>query len=471
MQQSPIERLIGPAMLVMGLMTNTLLQAATPPLVQVDQHHTEAGHQFHYLRIKQAKDVAIIVNWPSGWLEGDGPIATPYVGSTLMMNSGAGERDAASLAADFQGLNAQGDIDDKPEAIRGTLVVRPENLEAAAVLGRDVLIDNHLDNRWLDRLKHSLRAEKTAVHEGLGSQSWGVVRRAILGNGRLNDFLTLRPTSLIDDVTADDIKTWYGETFTTDGIRITAAGPSDLDSAIVGEAIDLLLNGLPTGEKRDEALPAYETATIEANGKIILLRKPDAEKTLVSIGGLMPPARGPDHVNDLFAEFVLGDGKQSRLFDAVRTKLRASYVVDADIGGYDRNIRMFYLDGEIEGRWLKDAYGAFRDAYETLRVDGITSDEFERAKEIPVAEYREVAKEPESMASILMGFLVDDDPMKEHLAEIPELIGAVTLDEVNAAIRERLPAFDDMVRVVTTPNEEAVESDCVITSVADVDRC
>lgn len=310
------------------------------------------------------------------------------------------------------------------------------------------------------------------MHQGLASQSWGVIRRAILGNGRLNDFLTLRPTSLIDDVTADDIKIWYAETFTTDDITITAAGPADLEPAIVGEAIDQLLNGLPSGKQRSNArLDDTSSSATKVGGKAILLHKPDTEKTLISIGGRLPPARGPSHAHDLFAEFVLGNGKQSRLFTAVRTKLRASYVVDADVGGYDRNIRTIYLDGEIEGRQVKDAYDAFRDAYETLRVDGMTRDEFQRAKENLVAAYQEVVKEPKSMASILMGFLVDDDPMREHIAEIPELIGTVTLDEVNAAIRKRLPAFDDMVRVVTAPNDNAVENDCVITSDADVDRC
>lgn len=471
MQLSHIRQSIGPSILAVGLMVSIASHAEVPTTVQVDQHRTEAGHEFHYVGIKQADDVAIIVNWPSDWIDGDGPIATPYVGSRLMMSSGAGARDAATLAADFQDLNAQGDIDDRPDAVRGTLVVRPENLAAAAALGRDILIDNHWDDRWLKRIQQNLKARKNETHQTLSSQSWGTVRRAILGDGRLNDALTHRPTSLIDEVTADDIRAWYAETFTTGGITITAAGPIDLDPALVGEAIDQLLDGLPAGDGPSEALPAQETPTAKSGGKTILLHKPDAEKTLISIAGLMPLARGASHAHDLFAEFVLGADMQSRLFDAVRTKLRASYVVEAEIGGYSRQHRIMYLDGEIEGRRIKDAYATFREAYETLRADGITPDEFERAKEILTAHYQEIAKQPETMAWLLLGFLIDDDPMKDSLAEMPELIGVVTLDQVNAAIRDRLPAFDDMVRVVTAPNDDAVEPHCVITSVADVDRC
>lgn len=470
MQSSHIGRPICTVLLAMGLMVSIASHAETPT-VQVEQHRTEAGHEFHYISIKKADDVAIIVDWPSDWLDGKGPVATPYVGSSFMMSSGAGERDAATLAADFQDLNAKGDIDDTPDAIRGTLVVRPEHLMAAATLGRDILVENHWDERWLKRIQQNLKARKNEIHQTLSSESWGTVRRAILGDSRLNDSLTHRPTSLIDDVTADNIKAWYAETFTADDITITAAGPGDLDPAIVGRAIDQLLDGLPSGEQTDDATPDDRSSSTQSSGKMILLHKPDAEKTLISIGGLMPPARGPSHAHDLFAEFVLGTGQQSRLFDSIRTELRASYVVGAEIGGYDRKSRMMYFDGEIEGRQVAEAYATFRDVYETLRIDGITRDEFERAKQILVAHYQEVAKRPLAMAGILMGFLVDDDPMSEHIAEMPEQIGAMKLDEINAAMRDRLPPFDDMVRVVTAPSDDAVEAQCVITSIADVDRC
>ncbi|MGI9486314.1 MAG: insulinase family protein [Geminicoccaceae bacterium] len=324
-----MRRPIGLALLAIGLLVNTTSHAETPA-VQVNPHRTEAGHNFHYVGVKQADDVAIIVNWPSDWVEGDGPIATPYVGAILMMSSGAGERDAATLAADFQDLNAEGDIDDEPEAVRGTLVARPEYLAAAAALGRDILVESHWDERWLQRIQQNLKARKNETHQTLSSESWSTVRRAILGDGRLNDSLTHRPTSLIDDVFLDDIKAWYAQTFTTADTTITAAGPRDLDPAIVGEAIDQLLDGLPSGEGPGESSSTDETITAKTNGKTILLHKPDTEKTLISIGGLMPPARGASHVHDFFAEFVLGAGQQSRLFDAIRTKLRASYVVEAD---------------------------------------------------------------------------------------------------------------------------------------------
>ena len=455
--------------LMLGLAVGSSLRAESATDIQVSQHQTKAGHAFHYLEIEKAKEVAIILSWPSNWIDGDGAIATPYVGSKLMLSSGAGERDAATLAADFQDLNAFGDVDETSEAVIGTLVVRPENLAAAAALGRDVLVENHLDERWQKRVQQNLKATQLSRHKKLSTESWDTIRRAILGDSRLNDSLTVRPASLIDDVTADDIRTWHAETFTTTDITIVAAGP--IEPVSVGDAIDQLLDGLPASPKQDETSAAEDNPPPTPLGKTILLHKPDAQKTLIRVAGLLPPAKERDYAYDLFAEIVLGKTKQSRLFDAVRTKLRASYVVDAGVDNYDRKTRLIFLDAELEGRQIGDVQAAFRDAYEGLRTSGITGDEFARVKDLLVAHFQEIEKEPESMAGLLMGFLLTDDPASERIAEIPEMIEALTLDEINAAIRRRLPAFDDMIRVITASDDQALNTDCVIASVPDVDRC
>ncbi|MBC6445434.1 MAG: insulinase family protein [Alphaproteobacteria bacterium GM202ARS2] len=470
MRSSRFNRLIGPAALVVGFMANMASHAQTPS-VELSEHRTENGHHFHYLGTTSGTDVAIMVHWPSDWVTGSGPIATPYLGSKLMMNSGAGSRDAATLNADFLELNAKGEIDGEPDAMHSMLVVHPLYLDAATELGRDILIDNHLDDRWLERLRHHLREEHNAGHTDLAAQGWDVIRRAILGDGRLNDFLTLTPGSLIDDVTRDDIQAWHADTFTADNLVIVASGPDNLRVDFVGEAIDRMLEGLPVGDdKNDESIDA-DAISVKADGKTILLHRPDAERTVITIGGRLPPARGVDHIYDAFADFVLGSGRRARLLDAIRTKLRATYAADVVIGSYDRQTRMLYLDSEIDQRQVKDAYAAFRDTYETLRLEGITADEFERTREFITAKYQGLLREPESAATLLIDLLVNNDPMKEHITDIAALIETVTLDEINAAIQTRWPAFSDMIRVVITANDNALDSDCVITSVPDVDNC
>lgn len=457
------------AVLLGGIMASAAENDVRPEAGDVVEHRTNTGHRFHYMQIKKAKEVAIIVTWPTDWIERGGAVAVPYIGSRLMLSSGAAERDAAALAADFQDLNAVGDLDASADHIWGKLTAAPENLAEAASLGRDVLVEPHLDDRWRKRIQRRFKADQAETHKQLSSKTWDTVRRFVLDDRPLNDFLTLRPASLIDDVTLADIKTWHAETFTTGGIEITAAGPAGATQ--VADAIDLLLEGLPAGEGDDRAGAAETDTAAGFVGKTILLHQPDAEKTLVGVIGSMPSTRESGQFFDTFASRVLGGGQQSRLFDAIRTRLRASYNLGAGTENYVRDIRLIYLYGEVDDRRLDDVYPAFRDVYETLRIDGIEADEFERSKEAIAANFREAKKKPKVMARLLMDFVLDDDPLIDRAAELPEVIEAFTLDEVNTAIGERLPAFDEMVRIVTTPKDDAIDADCVISSVAEVERC
>jgi len=456
-------------MLVAILALGVATFGASPAAAEVSRHRTEAGHVFHYMTVEKGKEVAIVVSWPSDWIEGDGALATPYVGATLMMNSGAGRRDAATLAADFQDLNAKAAIDANADAVVGSLLVRPEHLRIAVSLGRNVLLNNHFNERWLGRVQQNLIAGQNRVHRTLSGATLDVVRRAVLGDGRLNDTLTLRPPTLINEVGVKDIKAWHGETFTASGMTIAAAGPAAPER--VGEAIDRLLDGLPAGERRGDAGAGEALVLSAATGLTIHLEQPETAKTLFGFAGRMAPARGKDRLYDLFAEAVLGAGQRSRLFDAVRTELRASYVVDADIGSYDRDHRLFFLFGEVDRQLAGEAYGAFRNVYEAFRRDGMTAEEFSRVQAALAADFRESAKRPERMAWSLMWRLLDEDPLSYRLAERSEMVEAMTLDEVNAAIRERLPAFDDMIKVVTGPDGGGIEADCVIASIAEVDDC
>lgn len=439
-------------------------QDAEPVVVSVET--TEAGFDFHYAKIEKADDTAIVVTWPSDWIRRGKPVAVPYVGVDLMLGAGAGERDAATMAADFQDLQAAGDLDATADHVWGSLVVPPQHLMAAASLGRDVLVEPHLDDRWRQRLQRDMKGNQQEVHQRVASQSWDVVRRFILGNGAFNDFLTLRPVSLIDEASLAKIEDWHRATFDRDGMEITAAGPVEPD--VVAEAIDRLLGDLPSGDGKP---PGAAKTQSHFEGKTVLLHKPDAEKSLIAMIGPMPSTREPGYFLDNFATLALSGGQQSRLFDAVRTRLRASYGPAAGVEGYDRDTRYIRFNAEIEDRHLKEAFDAFRDAYEALRVDGITTEEFDRIRDALVSDLEEAEKRPAFMARLLMDFLLDDDPLIDRADELPDVIEDATLDEVNMSLRERLPAFDDMVRIVTTPNDEAIDADCIISSVAEVDRC
>jgi hypothetical protein len=70
-----------------------------------------------------------------------------------------------------------------------------------------------------------------------------------------------------------------------------------------------------------------------------------------------------------------------------------------------------------------------------------------------------MAKGPEPIVDFLLDFLVDDDPVSEHLADMLTLIIG------------RPPLFDDTARIENAPKDDALIADCVITSVVDIVHC
>ena len=455
--------------LLLALLIGLTWRGGASKDIEVGAHRTQAGHAFHYMQMPKAKEVTIILAWPHDWLDRGGAVAVPHVGTDLLLNDGAGERDAATMAADFQDLNAIGNLYATPDHVVGRLRVVPANLVKAAEIARDVLASPHLDDRWRKRLQRNLKADLLQNQQRLQTETWDTINRFVLGDAPLNGFHSMQPASLYDDVTTEDIKAWHAETFVTDSIKIAAAGP--LKPAVVADAIDRLLDGVPAkaaddGNQGDATRPSARFV-----GKTILLEKPDAEKSLITVVGQIPSTREPGHLLDRFPRHILGSGLNSRLSDAVRNQLRATYAIGAGIDKYDRNTRLIYLSGEVDTDRLEDAYAAFRETYETLRTGAITEEEFERVKEVLIANVTEARKKPRQMARTLMNFLLDDDPLTDRAGELPEVIDAITLDEVNASLSERLPAFDDMISIVATSKGDAIDADCVISSFAEADRC
>ena len=449
------------------LSSNLSLGETPAERLELSKHQTTAGHAFHYFRIPDAETVAITVSWPSDWIYDGKAVAVPLVGSRLMLEGGAAGRDPVTLLADFQDLNALGDIDPNLDDVRGTLVVPPQSLSEAAAIGQDVLTEPQFDDQWRKRILQDFEAELAEEQNRTATQTWDTASRYILGDGPLNDFLTMQRVSLLDGATLADLKTWHAETFKTENIKIVAAGP--VEPTVIADAIDQLLDGLPAGPKDDGSATMDKTKRFP--GKTILLHKPDAEKTMIAMMGSLPPTRDPGYLADLMAVRVLGRINRSRLYDAIRTKLRASYDLGAGTYNYNRGTRLIYLYGEVDDRRLEDAYAAFRDAYEVLRTDGLRAEELETAKEVLTASFEDMQGDPEDITDLLVDFLLDENDLVNHFDELPDVVEAIELNQINMALPGRLPAFDEMVRIVTTPKRDGIDADCIISSVAEVDRC
>jgi len=426
---------------------------------------TEAGHIYTYIPMPDAERSAVAITWHSD-------IATvpaekealPRLAIDLMLNGGAGGLPAEEIIADFEDLDSGSDLWVQPQEISGFIVSPKEHVDRASEIANIVVTQPNFDQKWFAREKKLLADSAAERDELAAGLAWNLFREVTLGDHPYKRFWSLQPREGIDRIELDDVKAWHSESFSSNALTITVAGNAEIDS--INAAIDTVLNGMPETAQK----PMLDFAGAEISGKTILLHKPDVEKTVVLIIGHLP---GHSEAIDIPLQLgvgVLGWGKQSRLFKAVRSELRASYGFGAGTWDMTRQHRVLHLSGEIETGKAQTVLDTVRGSYEKFRTDGVGLVEFPIAKKFYVQRIREELQEPPSVAYLMMDAKLNGFS-EDYVPNLVDQISDQKRSDVNLFIEEAFPEFDSMLKIIVTPDAEAISGACVITEIDQWESC
>jgi len=408
---------------------------------------TPNGHEFWYLPMPEAERNAISVTWHTD-LPQDEKVhpSTARVGIELMLNGGAGGKEPTEIIADFEDLDSGSRLWVQPREISGFIVAPEEHMEKAAEIANTVLTEPNFDQKWFERERGNF-AENATMRD---SHIWGLAWN--------KQFWSLRPAESVAAVKLDDIKDWHKQSFTTKALTISAAG--NASSEKMATQIDRVLEGMPDNEPANFIDPPKPTL----HGKTILLHQPEAEKSAMLLIGELPTKTSENELPMQLGIGVLGHGKQSRLFKAIRTGLRASYGFGAGRFDYTRKIGILQMSGEVETEKLQQALDIIEETYKEFREDGIGRVEFPIAKKFYEREITKELKEPTSVAHLLKDAQLSDQET-DHVATLLDQIGSMDRTAVNNVIRENLPEFGNILKIIVTADEKAIDAACVITSI------
>ena len=272
----------------------------------------------------------------------------------------------------------------------------------------------------------------------------------------------------LSSITLDDIRGFYRQHFTTG--NATAALGGGFDDALV-EMLEASLTGLPAGS----ALPAPRINAPSWEGaKVVLVDKPDADAS-ISFGFPIDVHRGE---RDFYALWIanswLGEHRNqaSHLFQVIRQARGLNYgdysYIEAYPEGGQRsmppvNVARQHQFFEVWIRTLPNhqAHFALRAAIRELAVlvdDGLTEDEFELTRSF----LKKYVLHFATTSDERLGYAVDDRfygvEGEGHLARFRQLMDEITLEEVNAAIREHLRANNLKIAIVTGEAEALAEA-------------
>jgi zinc protease len=243
------------------------------------------------------------------------------------------------------------------------------------------------------------------------------------------------PEQVLDDIgkaSLDEVKEFHRQYYGPTGMRLVIVG--DVDPATAQAEVRKAFAGWTGGSI--PPMPARAPGLAAATNETIFM--PD--KTSVSV--VMGQATrlrydDPDALALRLATRILGSGFTGRLMANVRDKEGLTY----GIGSYVANDTFTDGDWRIQAAFapslLDKGLASTRRQLDAWRKDGVTADELARAKTRTAGSYLVGLATTTGLASTILTTLNSGLPL-EFVDEYPQRINALTLDQVNGAIRRHI---------------------------------
>jgi zinc protease len=263
----------------------------------------------------------------------------------------------------------------------------------------------------------------------------------------------------VESITLDDVRDFYRRRFTRERAVVALGGGFD------GAAVERLrgsLAELPTGGGPAGAVPAPRPF---AGRHVLLVSKPDADSS-ISFGFPIDVRRGdPDFYPLWVANSWLGEHRNSssHLFQVLRERRGLNYGDYSYIEAFPEGGRRTFPPVHVARSrqsfevWIRtlpnaQAHFALRAALRELTrlvERGMSREEFELTREFLSKYLLHFA----DTTSLRLGYALDDRfygiDGEGHLARFQERLAAMTLEEVNAAIRRHLSPASVKIAIVT----------------------
>lgn len=428
------------------------------PQPSAKQATSPDGHPYALVSLPGSERVTVHVAWESDWVTGaaEHNLSVPFIGSELLLASGAQGYPAGEVVERFPDLSAEGSLGADADHVYGVLHMDKDNMSEALEIANAHLRAPMLEERWLARVRSGFAERIGEVNSHNTNQAYAAMRWAVFGDQPLRSFLSQDSTERIQAVTRDSVVEWHRAVFSTDNVTAVIAG--DLKDETAGETIDTLLAGLPVS--RPES--ASESVEADYSPRRILLHVPTAKTSHLSFVGPLPPLSDGSRVEDDIALMALGASSNSVLHTAVREQLRASYSYGASFGAFTRSNRFLSMAGEVASDKLADAEKVVREAYSGFLKEGVKDEQLEVLKENALNTVDVALNDTGNTAFLTLAALLDEQSVDTVLA-LKDRISAVTEDAVKQRLDTAFPEADQLLVVAMSADKDALPGACVIT--------
>lgn len=354
-----------------------------------------------------------------------------------LLYKGAGSWDAQALATEIDQIGFQASHRTEREIVSFSGTTLPKHLFRALDITHTVLMEPTLPEIGLEEIRqlsmHHLMAMDDAPAQKMFYELGQRFFPTPLSNPSEGTLETLQ------DITLEDVKRCW-QAYTPQGALISVAGNFDKDA---------LISHLNQKFGNWQGGPAPSVDTNSASSNVHHIGK-DTEQMQIGVAYDSIPLTHPDYYKARMGVMALSSGMSSRLFVEVRQKRGLAYSVFAT-----------YLSTKNMGGVLGYAGTTTERAQETLDVllaelrrieDGITQDEFDKARTKLKTNFIVQGESTRARAEAMVREYFYRDTVWT-LDEAMAMIDALTLEDINAYLKNSVPENFSILTLGKTPLE------------------
>jgi zinc protease len=344
---------------------------------------------------------------------------------------------------DSMGASLGADVAHTTAGFHGTVITR--SLEPFIDVFKDVLLRPTFASDEFGKLQRETVSELLELRDNDKALARRWFRRKLFGTHPYARSVsgTQKSVQALND---SDVRAVYASSFVRDNFVFALAGDVDEDRA--RRLAETMLESLPAGAPPPDLT---EDPALRRGRHLVLVDKPERSQTQILIGTLGTHPRDPDHTALHVANTIFGGTFTARMTREVRSKRGWSYGAYSSLP-IDRRRQAFSMWTFPKAQDAAACIQLELELLEALVKQGITKSELSWAKRYLVRSHAFALDTPSKRVGLALDETLYDLP-EGYYARYTEHVQAVTLDQANAALRERLSLDDLLIVVVGTAAE------------------
>lgn len=328
-------------------------------------------------------------------------------------------------------------------SFHGTVIAR--SLEPFVDLFADMLCGPGFAEAELGRLKRETQSDIVESRDNDRTLARRWFRRKLFQGHPYGRAVSGTIPSL-EGIDAADVRAHYKRMLGRNQLVFAFAG--DIERGAAERVASRLVGALGPVEGTDDTAP--EPTGIQGR-RLVFVDKPERSQTQILIGGLGTHPRDPDHVALHVANTIFGGTFTARLTQEVRAKRGWSYGAYSSLP-YDRHRQAFSMWTFPKAEDAAPCIQLELQMLEAWRERGVTKKELSWAKRYLVRSHAFAVDTASKRVSLALDEVIYDLPPGYH-AEYVDHVQAVTLEQANAAIQQRISTDDLLIAVVGTEKQ------------------